>query len=62
MKSFITCMLGDQVKEDAMDGASSTQGEMRNVYKIFIGKSEGKRPFGSPRRRREDNIGLDLRE
>jgi len=55
-------MLGDQVKEDAMDGASSTQGEMRNVYKIFIGKSEGKRPFGSPRRRREDNIGLDLRE
>jgi hypothetical protein len=36
-------------------------GEMRNVYKIFVGKPE-KRPLGKPRRRWEDNIGMDLRE
>jgi hypothetical protein len=35
---------------------------MRNVYKILVGKSEGKRPRGRPRHRREDNIRMDLRE
>jgi hypothetical protein len=30
--------------------------DMRNAYKIFIGKSEGKRPCGRSRRRWEDNI------
>jgi hypothetical protein len=37
-------------------------GEMRNAYKIFVGKSEGDRPLGRPRRRWEDNIRMDLRE
>jgi hypothetical protein len=37
-------------------------GEMRNAYKIFVVKPEGKRPLGRPRRRWEDNIRLDLRE
>jgi hypothetical protein len=35
--------------------------ERRNPYKILVGKSEGKRPLGRPRRRWEDNIRLDLR-
>jgi hypothetical protein len=35
---------------------------MRNVYKILVGKPEGKRTFGRPRRVWEDNIGMDLRE
>jgi hypothetical protein len=35
---------------------------MRNGYNILIGKPEGKRPFGRPRCRRENNIRLDLRE
>jgi hypothetical protein len=35
---------------------------MGNAYKILVGKHEGKRPFGRPRRRREDNIRMDLRE
>jgi len=35
---------------------------MRNVYKILIGKADGKRPLGSSRRRWEDNIKMDLRE
>jgi hypothetical protein len=37
-------------------------GEIRNTYKIFVGKSEGKGRRGTPRRRREGNIRMDLRE
>jgi hypothetical protein len=37
-------------------------GEMRNSYNILVGKSEGKRPLRRPRRRRKDNIRVDLRE
>jgi hypothetical protein len=34
----------------------------RNAYRILVGKSEGKRPLGQPRRRWVDNIKMDLRE
>jgi hypothetical protein len=37
-------------------------GEMRNAYKILVGRPEGKRPIGKPRSRWEDNIKMDLRE
>jgi hypothetical protein len=37
-------------------------GEKRNAYRIFVGKPEGKRPLGKPRRRSVDNIKMDLRE
>jgi hypothetical protein len=37
-------------------------GEKRNTYRLLAGKSEGKRPLGRPRRRRVDNIKVDLRE
>jgi hypothetical protein len=37
-------------------------GELRNVYKMLIIKSEGKRPLGSPRRKWEVNFKMDLRE
>jgi hypothetical protein len=37
-------------------------GEKRNAYRILVGKLEGKRPLGKPRRRWEDNIKLYLRE
>jgi len=37
-------------------------GERRGVYRILVGKSEGKRPLGIPRRRWEDNIQMDLQE
>jgi hypothetical protein len=40
----------------------NTQGEERNAYRILMGKPEGKRPLGRHRRRREDNIKMDLRE
>jgi hypothetical protein len=37
-------------------------GEKRNAYRILVGKPEGKRPLGRPRRRWVDNIKLDLRD
>jgi hypothetical protein len=37
-------------------------GEMRNAYKIWVEKPEGKRPPERPRRRCEDNIIIDLTE
>jgi len=37
-------------------------GERRGVYRVLVGKPEGKRPLGRPRRRREDNIKTDLQE
>jgi hypothetical protein len=37
-------------------------GEGRGVYRVLVGRTEGKRPLGRPRRRREDNIKMDLRE
>ena len=45
-----------------MGGACSTMGERRGVYRVLVGESEGKRPFGRPRRRSEDNIQMDLQE
>jgi hypothetical protein len=36
--------------------------EKRNAYKISVGKQEGKRSLGRPRRRCVDNIKIDLRE
>jgi hypothetical protein len=37
-------------------------GEKRNAYRLFVGKPEGKRPLGRPRRMWVDNIRLDLGE
>ena len=37
-------------------------GEGRVVHRVLVGKPEGKRPLGRPRRRREDNIKTDLQE
>jgi hypothetical protein len=37
-------------------------GEERKVYKVLMGKPEGRRPLGRPRRRWEDWVRMDLRE
>ena len=38
------------------------RGEWRGVHRVLVGKSEGKRPLGRPRRRWEDNIKMDRQE
>jgi hypothetical protein len=45
-----------------MGRACSTNGHRRNGYRILVGKPEGRRPLGRPRRRRVNNIKMDLRE
>jgi len=37
-------------------------GQGRGVYRVLVGKPEGKRPLGRPKRRWEDNIKMDLQE
>jgi hypothetical protein len=37
-------------------------GESRGVYRVLVGKPEGKKPFARPRRRWEVNIKMDLQE
>jgi hypothetical protein len=44
-----------------MGGICITYGEMRNEYKIFVGKPKEKRPCRKPTRKLEDNIRIDLR-
>jgi hypothetical protein len=43
-------------------GHVARMGEGRGVYRVLVGRPEGKRPLGRPRRRWEDNIKMDLRE
>jgi hypothetical protein len=43
-------------------GRVACMGEGRGVYRVLVGRPEGKRPLGRPRHRWEDNIKLDLRE
>jgi hypothetical protein len=53
-----------QVKSRRMRWAGhvARMGEERKLYKVLVGKPEGKRPLGRPRRRWEDGIRTDLRE
>jgi hypothetical protein len=43
-------------------GTCGTNGEKRNVYRLLVGKPEGKRPLGRPRRRWIVNIKMDRLE
>jgi hypothetical protein len=43
-------------------GHVACMGEGRGVYRVLIGRPEGKRPLGRPRHRWEDNIKMNLRE
>jgi hypothetical protein len=49
-------------REDEMGRACSTNGGERNAYRILVGKPDGKRPLGRPRRGWVDNISMELRE
>ena len=43
-------------------GHVARMGEERGAYRVLVGKPEGKRPLGRPRRRWEGNIRMDLQE
>jgi hypothetical protein len=43
-------------------GTVARIGEVRGAYNILVGRPEGRRALGRPRRRWEDNIKMDLRE
>ena len=43
-------------------GHMAGMGEGRDVHRVLVGKPEGKRPLGRPRRRLKDNIKMDLQE
>jgi hypothetical protein len=43
-------------------GHVARMGEGRSVHSVLVGKPEGKRPLGRPRRRWEDNIKMDIQE
>ena len=45
-----------------MGGTCSAYGSRRGVFGVLVGKHEGKRPLGRPRRRWEGNIKMDLQE
>jgi hypothetical protein len=50
------------MNEDEVGGTCGTHGKGRGVYRVLVGRSEGKRPLGRPRRGWEDNINFDVRE
>jgi hypothetical protein len=55
MRSFM-------IERNEMNGACSTGGEERGVYRVLVGKREERRPLGRLRPRWEDNIRMDLQE
>jgi len=44
------------------DVTCNTYGEEKKLYRVLVGKPEGKRPLGRPRHRWEDNSKMDLQE
>ena len=52
----------DNIEKNEMSGVRGAYGWRRDVYRILVGKPEGKRPLERPRRRWEDNIKLDFQE
>jgi hypothetical protein len=49
-------------RKDEMGRACSMNGELRNAFKLLVGKSEGRRPLERPRSRYMHNIKMDLEE
>jgi hypothetical protein len=54
--------LGDKIKKDEVGGTCSMYGERRGLCRVLVGKPEGKRPFGRPTHKWEDNIKMDIEE
>jgi hypothetical protein len=54
--------VGGKIETNEMGRACGAYGEDRGVHRVLVGKLEGKRQLGSPRRRWEDNIKMDFQE
>jgi hypothetical protein len=54
--------LGNQIEKNEMGRHVEYNGERRGVYRVLVGKPEGKRPLGRPRHRWKDIIKMDLQE
>jgi hypothetical protein len=55
-------MLTNKIRRKWMGWACDAYGGGENVHRVLVGKPEGKKPLGRPRRRWEDNIKRDLQE
>ena len=67
MKSLVICTptqycVGGKIEKNEMGGACGAYGRGRGMHRVLVGKPEGKRPLGRPRRRWEDNIKMNLQE
>jgi hypothetical protein len=61
-RSDMNPRFGHRKYDSVMGGACSTKGEKMNAWRILVGKPEGKKPLGRPKRRWVDNIKMDLRD
>jgi hypothetical protein len=59
---FAKYNLNYQAEEDEVRGHVARMGEKRNVYRLLVGKPEGRKPLRRPRRRWVDNVKTDLIE
>jgi hypothetical protein len=62
LRSITLKMRNHEDEKDEIDRACSTNGEKRSVFRIMVGKPEGKRPLGRTRHRWADDIEINLRE
>jgi hypothetical protein len=51
---------GDQIERNEVGEACSTYGKRRGVYRILLGRPEGRGPLGRRTYREEDNIKMDI--
>jgi len=59
---FISNVFFIKIRRMRLAGHVARMGEERGVYRVLVGKPEGRRPLGRPRRRWVDNIRMDLQE
>ena len=67
MRSLMICTLakycsGDKIEKNEKAGHVARMGERRGVYRVLVGKPEGKRPLAISRHRWRDNIKMDPQE
>ena len=61
-KKYLVAKCSHRKRRIRWAGHVARMGKKRGVYRVLVGKPEGKRPLRRPRRRREDNIKIDLYE